>query len=383
MFPSTMLITLITFVFAASIGVPLFGDSQEANNAHVDAHDDDDTPPSYEEESDSLKEGDDNMMDKPERAPCAFLGDTMWWVRGSAPILPDEEVLNLCKNYLTQCVLFKEKELESSKAHKEFMSVFFQFEKIMEAPSKKAYLGSFLGGFLTSYFAYSVWGNEVKTLGDCLCNGLKCAPSGIFVFWGLISLELWLVIDAKDKAGAVRDEVRDKRNAVKNEMLHLKYLVLNQVAAYLYADSVQNHIIPPELYEIAKDNISKRFPLFEGIPITNDDEKTVLEIVEVMRVAYAMNECDTMRDLLDKAASSNDGESYQLDPRFVAALPPIFGNITLGDKIPGVYVGALIVSKKFNEAPLLCIEKLMDAAILYKNASLMNWLLKVVVLPDL
>lgn len=369
------------------LGSLFFGDSQEANNAHGDDHDDDhdedDTPPSYQQESDSLKEADDNMMGKPERAPCAFLRDTMLWVRGSTPILPDGEVLNLCKKYLTQCVLFKEKELESSKAHKEFMSAFFQFEKIMEAPSKKAYLGSFLGGFLTSYFAYSVWGNEVKTLGDCLFNGLKCAPSGIFVFWGLVTLELWLVIDAKDKASAVRDEVRDKRNAVKNEMLHLKDLVLNQVAAYLYADSVQNHIIPTELYESAKDNISKRFPLFEGIPITDEDKKTVLEIVKVRPVACAMKKCYTMEGLLNKAASSNDGESYLLDPRFVAALPPIFGNINLGDKIPGIYLGALIVSKKFNEAPLLCIEKLIDAAILYKNVSLLNWLLKVVVLPDL
>lgn len=373
----------LAIVIAASIGFPLFGDSQEANNAHGDDHDEDDTPPSYEEESDSLKEADDNMEDKPERAPCTFLSDAMWWVRVSSPILPDGEVLNLCNNYLTQCVLFKEKELESSKAHKEFMSAFFQFEKIMEAPSKKAYLGSFLGGFLTSYFAYSVWGNEVKTLGDCLFNGLKCAPSGIFVFWGLISLELWLVIDAKDKADAVRDEVRVKRNAVKNEMLHLKYLVLNQVAAYLYADSVQNHIIPPELYESAKDNISKRFPLFEGIPITDDDKKTILEIVKVRPVALVMEEFDTMQGLLNKAASSNDGESYPLDPRFVAALPPIFGNITLGDKIPGVYLAALIVTKKFNERPLLCIEKLIDAAILYENLPLLNWLSKVVVLPDL
>ena len=139
---------------------------------------------------------------------------------------------------------------------------------------------------------------------------------------------------------------------------------------------------PSEL-EVNPNRMISSLVADKEISLSPTDLVSVKRMYQGMCLENAMVNSKDMMDLLKKAASSK-GETFPLDPKMFT-LPNRFNGRDLEidpSKIPSVYLALILTGKGFNENPLLCINSLMYAAIMYKNEALIEWMAKVKYLPE-
>ena len=413
----------LAITIAAFIWFPLFGDSQEANNDRDNDRDNardndrdndrgDDTPPPYN--GVRTKDG---SSPPPQDTPKdeMFLRTSAYdFIKGlpedeasqlkgklsPSPKCVDNKLWNLVQGLMNQPLLSTDKAAELGEEFQEAKESFERASRAQETTQSLCYATAYnvekldrdpyppyvcgatiLVGILASGTSIFLCGSPVKTVKDLTVNFCVGVPAFLAAVILVPSIDYVYALYSKQSAEVENEQTRQKMTIAKKAMDETKEKVLRDLAVHLFELTFRGYMTPSEL-EVNPNRMISSLVADKEISLSPTDLCSVKGMYQGMCLKNAMGE-KNMMDLLKKAASSK-GETFPLDPKMFT-LPNRFNGRDLEidpSKIPSVYLALILTGEGFNENPLLCINSLMYAAIMYKNEALIEWMAKVKYLPE-
>ena len=408
-----MIFAFVAIVIAASIGVPLFGDSQEANNAHDDAHDDD-TPPPYtgvrtedgssppppdtpkdemllsssfypsikglsEDEASQLKR---RLSPSPTRIDPTFRN----LVRGlmNQRLLPIDEAAKLEKESQEAKESFERASETHSDTQKLNYAAAYNFEKLDRNPFPPyVYGAAILVGMLASSTSMLLCGSPVKTVKDLAVNFCVGAPGAFAALILVPAINHGYALYSKQTTQAEEEQTRQKMTTAKKAMVETKDRFLRDLAVHLFELTFRGYMKSAEL-EVNPDRIISSLVADKEMTLSQTDLVSVKCMYQVMCLIYEMDKTETTMGLLMKAASSKKTALFPLDPK-MCTLPKRFNGRDVDidpSKIRSVYLALLLIDDGVNQNPLPYINALMLGAIMYKTVDMIEWMGEVNYLPE-
>jgi hypothetical protein len=294
------------------------------------------------------------------------------------PLLSTDKAAKLLEESQEAKGSFESASETHSDTEKNYYAAAYNYENLDRNPFPPyVFRATILVGILASWTSIFLCGNPVKTVKDLAVNFCVGVPGVFAAFIFVPGINHGYALYSKQTTQAEEKQTRQKMTAAKKAMVETKERVLRDLAVHLFELTFRRYMEPSDLERM----ISSLVPDKE-ITLSPTDLVSVKRMYQGMCLKKAMGN-KNMMGLLKEAASSK-GETFPLDSK-TFTLPKRFNGREVeidATEIPSVYLALLLIDEGFNKNPLVCINALMYAAIMFKNEDLIEWMAKVKYLPE-
>lgn len=205
--------------------------------------------------------------------------------------------------------------------------------------------------------------------------------TGIIMFYVPILREYQHARKSKENACRRVETSQEQEYIANHKMDEKNRLICQDIALHFLEMCIRGYAIPKDLPMMIPSLIPS-----QGIELALNNLNKIERFFQTMGLTHAIEESKNMVGLLKNAASSKNCSVFPLYHNMLLyPLLKTFNGMSLNiqhGEIYNVYIAVLLIDDNFNKNPLLYINALIKACIMYKNLSLVEWLYTVGFLPQ-